>query len=131
MTLPPPPTDTPPPRSRAQRAMDAIPRLLSSKAHIVFLGLLGLWLIVVPLLPGTKSFRPSATAELIGGNWTNVSSAIGACIAAGAGLAIHHKVRALHHEMRQDRIKAEQSHLLIEQLHTHHIGRHQDEDLSQ
>ena len=43
---------------------------------------LGVYLIVLPL-PG---FAVSANAELIGGNYTNVTSDIGACIAAGGTL---------------------------------------------
>ncbi|WP_280725127.1 hypothetical protein [Kitasatospora sp. MAA4] len=103
-----------PPRSRLDRALDAVPRLLAHRIHILFLGVLGLWLIAVPLLPGTGAIRPSATAELIGGNWTNVSSAIGACIAAGAGLAAHH-------EARRHRRIAEAAHALVAELHSAHI----------
>lgn len=113
MTAPAPPGDTPPP-SRLDRALDAIPRLLAHKAHIAFLGLLGIWLIAIPLLPGTEAIRPTATAELIGGNWTNVSSAIGACIAAGAGLAVHRHQKA--------RRRAEDAlHRLVADLHRVHL----------
>jgi hypothetical protein len=75
------------------RILDSVPAALAHRAHILFLVSLGLWLIVVPLVPGTEVVRPSEFAELIGGNWTNVSSALGACIAAGASLKAHSVVR--------------------------------------
>jgi hypothetical protein len=108
------PSEVEAPRSRLDRALDAVPRLLAHKIHIGFLAVLGIWLIAVPLIPGTEAFRPSATAELIGGNWTNVSSAIGACIAAGAGLAVH---RAVQHHRRA----AETMHRLVADLHQAHL----------
>ncbi|MDH6108855.1 hypothetical protein P3T36_002986 [Kitasatospora sp. MAP12-15] len=72
--------------------------------------MLGVWLIAVPLIPGTGSFRPSAFSELIGGNWTNIASAIGACIAAGAATAAHG-------EARKNRHMAERIHHLLTELH--------------
>ena len=59
-----------------------MPRALSSHAHIIFLGALGIYLVLLPLFGLTVS----AKAELIGGNYTNVTSDIGACIAAGGTL---------------------------------------------
>ena len=38
------------PTSRIDRALQWVPRILSSKPHIVFLVLLGIYLIVLPLL---------------------------------------------------------------------------------
>lgn len=70
-----------------KRVLDTIPRLLSSKPHIVFLAGLGCWLVVLPLL----GVHVSPTAELIGGNYTNVTSDIGACIAAGGTLHLVRK----------------------------------------
>lgn len=70
------------PASRFDRALQWIPRLLSSKPHIMILTLLGVYLVVLPLL----GVAVSAKSELIGGNYTNVTSDIGACIAAGGTL---------------------------------------------
>ena len=70
------------PRSWFDRALQWVPRILSSKPHIVWLIALGLYLIVLPLV----GVAVSAKAELIGGNYTNVTSDIGACIAAGGTL---------------------------------------------
>lgn len=81
--------------------LDRVPEYLASKVHIIFLIALGLWLIVVPLIPGTEAIRPSEFAELIGGNWTNVSSALGACIAAGASLKAHSVVKRTHEHITE------------------------------
>ena len=69
--------------------MAAIPRALASKVSIIIFivlfvylvgfGVVGLW---VPAL------EPSATVQLILGNYTNVASATGASIAAGAGAVV-------------------------------------------
>ncbi len=121
MTLPVPPVDAPPPRSRVERVLDAVPRLLASKVHIGWLLVLFVWLIPIGI------FFPTLAPDhiqLILGNYTNVTSDMGACIAAGAGLAVRH-------QMRQHKQLIERVHQLTQELHTHHIRRHQDEDLSQ
>ena len=70
------------PRSRIDQILQWVPRLLASKPHVVWLIGLGVYLIIVPL----AGVNVSAKAELIGGNYTNVTSDIGACIAAGGTL---------------------------------------------
>ena len=70
------------PKSRFDRVLRWVPRVLSSKPHVLFLIGLGVYLIVLPIAGVTVS----ASAELIGGNYTNVTSDIGACIAAGGTL---------------------------------------------
>ena len=67
------------PRSRLDRILAWVPRVLSSKPHVLMLMGLGVYLILLPIL----GVRVSSNAELIGGNYTNVTSDIGACIAAG------------------------------------------------
>lgn len=64
------------------RILQWIPRVLSSKPHVVLLTLLGVYLVLLPLF----GIAVSAKSELIGGNYTNVTSDIGACIAAGGTL---------------------------------------------
>jgi hypothetical protein len=93
------------------RILDRVPNALAHRIHILFLVALGIWLIVIPLIPGTEVIRPSEFAELIGGNWTNVSSALGACIAAGASLKAHSVVKE-HKEL------AQRTHTLISELHS-------------
>lgn len=70
------------PKSRLDRILQWVPRLLSSKPHVLLLMGLGVYLIALPILGVTVS----SNAELIGGNYTNVTSDIGACIAAGGTL---------------------------------------------
>lgn len=76
------------------RALNAVPRLLASKVHVVFLFGLGSFLVVLPLV----GVHVSSTAELIGGNYTNVTSDLGACIAAGGTV---HLVRRHRVHQRQ------------------------------
>ncbi len=70
------------PQSRIDKILQWVPRLLSSKPHVLLLMGLGVYLIVLPIL----GVRVSSNTELIGGNYTNVTSDIGACIAAGGTL---------------------------------------------
>jgi len=70
------------PDSRLEQILQYVPRIISSKPHVIFLIGLGIYLIVLPLL----GVAVSAKTELIGGNYTNVTSDIGACIAAGGTL---------------------------------------------
>lgn len=65
--------------SRFERTLAGIPVFLSSHVHVIWLLGLGVYLIVLPLC----GIRVPAQAELIGGNYFNVTSDIGACIAAG------------------------------------------------
>jgi hypothetical protein len=100
------------PTSAFDRALQWIPRLLSSKPHIIVLILLGCYLIVLPLL----GVMVSAKSELIGGNYTNVTSDIGACIAAGGTLHLVNQGR------KRQKTEAERLRLLQE-VHSllHHV----------
>jgi hypothetical protein len=100
------------PPSRFDRILQWIPRILSSKPHIVLLTLLGIYLVLVPLL----GIVVSAKAELIGGNYTNVTSDIGACIAAGGTLHLVNQGR------KRQKVDAERLRLLRE-VHAllHHV----------
>ena len=70
------------PTSRLDKILQWVPRFLSSKPHVILLMCLGVYLIILPL----AGVKVSAQSELIGGNYTNVTSDIGACIAAGGTL---------------------------------------------
>ena len=72
-----------------------MPRLLASKAHVLFLFALGIFLVVLPLVGVTVSSK----AELIGGNYTNVTSDLGACIAAGGTVHLVRRHRAHQREL--------------------------------
>jgi hypothetical protein len=100
------------PQSRLARLLNYIPRMLSSKPHIIFL--LGL-LVYLVFLPLSHLYTPSAQAMLIGGNWTNVTGDIGACIAAGGTLVL------LKHSKRRNRL-AEASHQILCDLHLAQTG---------
>ena len=63
------------PQSRLDKILAVVPRALSNHAHIIFLGVLGIYLVLLPLF----GVNVSAKAELIGGNYTNVTSDLGAC----------------------------------------------------
>jgi len=85
------------PHTRLDRVLGCVPRFLSSHVHVIWLIGLGVYLIVLPL----AGVKVSASAELIGGNYTNVTSDIGACIAAGGTLT------ALKHARKSHRIMAD------------------------
>jgi len=93
--------------SRLVRALALVPRMLASKPHIIFLGLLGVYLVILPLC----SVHVSAFAELVGGNYTNVTSDLGACIAAGGTI---HLIRS--HKQHRTEI-AHMRTLLLELQH--------------
>jgi hypothetical protein len=94
------------PRSRVDQILQWVPRILSSKPHVVLLMGLGIYLIVLPILGVTVS----ANAELIGGNYTNVTSDLGACIAAGLTV----------HLVKRDRRRSRELAELIDSLHVRH-----------
>ena len=103
-------TDTP--RSRLDQILQWVPRLLSSKPHVLVLMGLGIYLILLPLL----GLKVSANAELIGGNYTNVTSDIGACIAAGGTLHLVNQNRK-RRRMDEERLRlAQETHRLL-----HHV----------
>lgn len=105
--------------------LSLIPRALSSKPSIVIFiclfvylvgfGIIGLW---IPAL------EPSATVQLVLGNYTNVTSATGASIAAGAGTAAVATSAAVLTHVRHNNKKYEElkkSHdemrLMVEEIH--------------
>jgi hypothetical protein len=101
------------PKSRVDRALQWVPRLLSSKPHVVLLMVLGIYLIALPLF----GVRVSANAELIGGNYTNVTSDIGACIAAGGTLHLISQGRK-RQKMEEERLRlARETHRLLHSVY--------------
>jgi hypothetical protein len=97
------------PRSRVDKVLQWVPRLLSSKPHVLLLLGLGIYLIVLPLV----GVHVSANAELIGGNYTNVTSDIGACIAAGGTLHLVGQARK-RRKMEEERLSlARETHRLL------------------
>jgi len=101
------------PRSHLDRALQWVPRVLSSKPHVIALMLLGVYLIVLPLL----GVMVSAKAELIGGNYTNVTSDIAASIAAGGTLHLVNQSRR-RRKIDDERLRlARETHELLHQVY--------------
>ncbi len=99
--------------NRVVRVLNTVPRLLASKIHVVLLFALGIYIVVLPLL----GVRVSDKAELIGGNYENTTSDIGACIAAGG--TVH-----LIKKSRQHRSEVADLHAKLDAVMAHHgIGR--------
>lgn len=87
--------------SKIDAALSLVPRSLASRVHV--LGLVGLFVYLV-VLP-TAGVHVSNFAELVGGNYTNVTSDIAACIAAGGALlSMHHSRQA--HQIAADTFQA-------------------------
>ena len=86
--------------SKFQKMLAAIPRVLSNNVSIfIYLFLfcyLVLWALLTKLVPALQAAAPSSDSQLILGNYTNVLSALGASIAAGAGSQAHKSVKQLH-----------------------------------
>lgn len=101
------------PSSKLDKALGYVPRALASHLHVVWLLGLGFYLIVLPLL----GVNVSSKAELIGGNYTNVTSDIGACIAAGGTLTV------LKHSRQRSKVTAA-THRIIADLYRDHAGQH-------
>jgi predicted phage tail protein len=86
------------PDDRLDRYLQYVPRALSSHAHIIFLIGLGVYLILLPIL----GVKVSSFAELVGGNYTNITSDLGACIAAGGTLHLVSRNRKDRQESRDE-----------------------------
>jgi hypothetical protein len=99
------------PQSTFEKVLGLVPRALSSHVHIVLLTLLGVYLVVLPLC----GVNVSARAELIGGNYTNVTSDLGACIAAGMTV----------HLVKRDRTRSKEMAGRLHALHLRHEALHQ------
>jgi hypothetical protein len=101
------------PASLLDRVLQWVPRILSSKPHVIALVLLGVYLILLPLL----GVMVSAKAELIGGNYTNVTSDIAASIAAGGTLHLVNQGRK-RRRIDEERLRlARETHQLLHMVY--------------
>ncbi|HYA53787.1 MAG TPA: hypothetical protein VEG33_21765 [Streptosporangiaceae bacterium] len=101
------------PRSPLDHVLQWVPRVLSSKPHVIALMALGVYLILLPLL----GIMVSAKAELIGGNYTNVTSDIAASIAAGGTLHLVNQSRK-RRKLDEERLRlARETHQLLHQVY--------------
>ena len=97
------------PSSLVDRVLRWVPRILSSKPHVIALIGLGVYLILLPLF----GVMVSAKAELIGGNYTNVTSDIAASIAAGGTLHLVNQGRK-RRRIDEERLRlARETHQLL------------------
>jgi uncharacterized RDD family membrane protein YckC len=103
--------------------LSKLPALLASNVSIfIYLFLfayLVIFALVCMLIPGMSPFAPSASVQLIMGNYTNVLSALGASIAAGAGTAAHSSIKRLH--KRHDALEADMAtlHQKLDRIEVH------------
>jgi len=101
------------PASLEDRVLQWVPRILSSKPHVIALMVLGVYLILLPLF----GVMVSAKAELIGGNYTNVTSDIAASIAAGGTLHLVNQSRR-RRKIDDERLRlARETHELLHQVY--------------
>ena len=101
------------PGSLTDRILQWVPRVLSSKPHVIALMALGVYLILLPLF----GVMVSARAELIGGNYTNVTSDIAASIAAGGTLHLVNQSRK-RRKIDEERLRlARETHELLHQVY--------------
>jgi hypothetical protein len=101
------------PDSRLDRALKWVPRVLSSKPHVLALMGLGVYLVLLPLF----GVVVSAQAELIGGNYTNVTSDIAASIAAGGTLHLVNQGRR-RSKIEEQRLRLErETHELLHMVY--------------
>src|SRR5215470_13408262 len=101
------------PSSLVDRVLRWVPRILSSKPHVIALIGLGVYLILLPLF----GVMVSAKAELIGGNYTNVTSDIAASIAAGGTLHLVNQGRK-RRRIDEERLRlARETHELLHMVY--------------
>jgi hypothetical protein len=96
-----------------------ISALLSGKASIIIYILMFIYLVPVAiagLIPGLEWIEPSANLMLIGDNYTSVLAALGASIAAGAGVATHKKLNDYKQNHQEMQASMAQLHEKIDKL---------------
>ncbi|MDR0884999.1 MAG: hypothetical protein LBN22_01305 [Clostridiales Family XIII bacterium] len=80
--------------------------LLSGRISIIIYILMFIYLVpiaIIGLIPGLHWLEPSTNSMLIGDNYTSVLAALGASIAAGAGIATHQKLK--EHDKTHEELK--------------------------
>lgn len=98
--------------THSMKWLNKIPELLSSPVSVFIFIFLFIYLFIFGLIGlAVPALAPPANAQLIFGNYTNVLSALGAALAAGAGASHTKKLRELHD--KHDKLQAS-----VDELHT-------------
>ena len=109
-------------KSKMDKVLGRLPSLLSSKPVIIFGIILFFYLFVFAGIASLLGHSDAVTAntQLILGNYTNVSSSVGAGIAAGAGLTLlkrqnraHRLAVAAHDAAIEAKSLAEETHRIL------------------
>jgi hypothetical protein len=102
-----------------------VPIILASKTAILFLVALFAYLVVLGVIGlFYPDLEPSATIQLVLGNYTNVTSALGASIAAGASVTVAVEVKD---HVKKVRDAEHKQHLFREQFRKLHGIPHPDD----
>lgn len=97
--------------------LDKIPEALSSTPSVFIFIFLFVYLFVFGLIGLViKQIEPSANAQLILGNYTNVLSALGAALAAGAGSKHTKNLKELHKKHDAFQASLDELHAKIDEL---------------
>jgi hypothetical protein len=91
-----------------KKLLTKIPELLASEVSIFIFMFLFVYLVIFGIIGlfnafFAKNIAPNSQIQLVLGNYTNVVSALGAAIAAGASTATHSSLKKLH--SRHDKIE--------------------------
>ncbi|HEY8998699.1 MAG TPA: hypothetical protein VIM53_00050 [Candidatus Saccharimonadales bacterium] len=105
------------------KVLSSIPKALSSKPSIfIFIGLFVYLFGFGVLGLFFTALEPSARMQLILGNYTNVTSAAGASIAAGAGVATLTHVRKNNRKYDELKRSHDEMRKLVDEIHRHTVG---------
>ena len=94
-----------------------IPAALSSTVSVFIFIFLFVYLFIFGVIGlAIPALEPSATSQLIFGNYTNVLSALGAALAAGAGAVHAKRLKELHQSHSQLNASLDELHKKVDQL---------------
>jgi hypothetical protein len=97
--------------------LSKIPALLSSQISVFIFLFLFIYLFILGFIGlFWPAVEPSSDAQLVFGNYTNVLSALGASLAAGAGARHNQNLKKLHAKHDQLQASVEELHRKVDQL---------------
>lgn len=97
--------------------LSKIPGLLSSPVSVFIFIFLFIYLVVFGIIGlFVKPIQPSADLQLVLGNYTNVLSALGAALAAGAGAKHSKNLRDLHDKHAELQTSLNELHAKIDKM---------------